>query len=179
MKNFKNKCWHPGKVVVLCNTSLRKTPQRHRKSRMRTSEMRKAPTDKNKKVEKSCWQTEKAVIWYQSCSGRETTENNERTLITEQWNNLENSWKSFIFKELTFKNSKKGMNSQVVILTWIKPRQMDIWLGERAKFICASAWNSQHTHFIREFDPGSGWTLAACLTHASRTRDFEWDFGGF
>ena len=21
-----------------------------------------------------------------------------------------------------------------------------------------------------EFDPGSGWTLAACLTHASRTR---------
>ena len=23
--------------------------------------------------------------------------------------------------------------------------------------------------FIREFDPGSGWTLAACLTHASRT----------
>ena len=23
--------------------------------------------------------------------------------------------------------------------------------------------------FYREFDPGSGWTLAACLTHASRT----------
>ena len=23
--------------------------------------------------------------------------------------------------------------------------------------------------FFREFDPGSGWTLAACLTHASRT----------
>ena len=28
-------------------------------------------------------------------------------------------------------------------------------------------------HFIREFDPGSGWTLAACLTHASRTRLFH------
>ena len=25
-----------------------------------------------------------------------------------------------------------------------------------------------------EFDPGSGWTLAACLTHASRTKHFIW-----
>ena len=24
-----------------------------------------------------------------------------------------------------------------------------------------------------EFDPGSGWTLAACLTHASRTKHFD------
>ena len=24
--------------------------------------------------------------------------------------------------------------------------------------------------FAREFDPGSGWTLAACITHSSRTR---------
>ena len=28
----------------------------------------------------------------------------------------------------------------------------------------------------REFDPGSGWTLAACLTHASRTELFRWSF---
>ena len=27
-----------------------------------------------------------------------------------------------------------------------------------------------------EFDPGSGWTLAACLTHASRTKHFGWRF---
>ena len=27
-----------------------------------------------------------------------------------------------------------------------------------------------------EFDPGSGWTLAACLTHASRTELFRWSF---
>ena len=27
--------------------------------------------------------------------------------------------------------------------------------------------------FIREFDPGSGRTLAACLTHASRTECFN------
>jgi hypothetical protein len=26
---------------------------------------------------------------------------------------------------------------------------------------------------FREFDPGSGWTLAVCLTHASRTEVFK------
>ena len=94
--------------MVLCNTSLRKTPQRHGKSRMQTSEMRTAPINKNKKVEKSCWQTEKAMIWYQSCSGRETTEKQLKNLdnwtVKQPWKFL----KSFIFKELTFKNSKKG-----------------------------------------------------------------------
>ena len=30
--------------------------------------------------------------------------------------------------------------------------------------------------FFREFDPGSGRTLAACLTHASRTELFEMKF---
>ena len=29
---------------------------------------------------------------------------------------------------------------------------------------------------FREFDPGSGWTLAACLTHASRTELLWWSF---
>ena len=28
---------------------------------------------------------------------------------------------------------------------------------------------AEQKFLIREFDPGSGWTLAACLTHASRT----------
>ena len=31
----------------------------------------------------------------------------------------------------------------------------------------------QEKLLIWEFDPGSGWTLAACLTHASRTKFFE------
>ena len=37
---------------------------------------------------------------------------------------------------------------------------------------CASnlAWVSERNTFLWEFDPGSGWTLAACLTHASRTK---------
>ena len=113
--------------MVLCNTSLRKTPQRHRKSRMQTSEMRTAPINKNKKVEKSCWQTEKAVIWYQSCSGRETTEKQLKNLdnwtVKQPWKLL----KSFIFKELTFKNSKKGMNSQAVILTESNTFYQRVW----------------------------------------------------
>ena len=41
-------------------------------------------------------------------------------------------------------------------------------------------WQDKH-HLTWEFDPGSGWTLAACLTHASRTsRGFgqsEWRTG--
>ena len=32
-----------------------------------------------------------------------------------------------------------------------------------------SAWESEIIQNIREFDPGSGWTLAACITHSSRT----------
>ena len=31
----------------------------------------------------------------------------------------------------------------------------------------------QDKHFIGEFDPGSGRTLAACLIHASRANDWE------
>ena len=35
-------------------------------------------------------------------------------------------------------------------------------------------------HLTWEFDPGSGWTLAACLTHASRTECKRWrDLGQF
>ena len=44
-----------------------------------------------------------------------------------------------------------------------------IWMNELAKF------NLTEINFLTwEFDPGSGWTLAACLTHASRTKHFIW-----
>ena len=33
--------------------------------------------------------------------------------------------------------------------------------------------SSQQENFIGEFDPGSGRTLAACLTHASRTEKIQ------
>ena len=64
------------------------------------------------------------------------------TLITEQWNNLESSEK-FYLRNWPL-NSKRD-----------KRCQQHLW---------------SESNFIREFDPGSGWTLAACLTHASRAR---------
>ena len=90
-------------------------------------QIKKLQNRKIKKVEKSCWQTEKAVIWYQSCSGREITEKQLKNLdnwtVKQPWKFL----KSFIFKELTFKNSKKGMNSQVVILTESNTFYQRVW----------------------------------------------------
>ena len=81
----------------------------------------------------------------------------QRTLITEQWNNLERFWKSFSRErswhqeqqsdDCATRNSKEkdnGLKSQLFLV-----------LGQ---------------HLLWEFDPGSGWTLAACLTHASRTK---------
>ena len=44
------------------------------------------------------------------------------------------------------------------------------------RFQTFAAWLNRK-HFIWEFDPGSGWTLAACLTHASRTKHLTWFFG--
>ena len=35
------------------------------------------------------------------------------------------------------------------------------------------SFHSSNKTFIGEFDPGSGRTLAACLTHASRTELFD------
>ena len=40
----------------------------------------------------------------------------------------------------------------------------------KIKVISAS---SCYDTIYREFDPGSGWTLAACLTHASRTKHWR------
>ena len=70
----------------------------------------------------------------------------KQTLITKQWNTYDSRKFLYILKN-GFNKPKavKTRDSQTVVLSdWIK-------------------------HFIREFDPGSGWTLAACLTHASRT----------
>ena len=55
----------------------------------------------------------------------------------------------------------------------------DLWkLSKISQFLSSrfKLWNN--LNFYWEFDPGSGWTLAACLRHASRTRrptDSDWD----
>ena len=61
---------------------------------------------------------------------------------------------SFNFKRtVQWTKTVKGIDSQVVILNLDK-------------------------HYIREFDPGSGWTLAACLTHASRAKRLRQNLRG-
>ena len=92
---YKPRCWGNALKQRLSRRSLKRLPVRQQKK-------------KNEKVEKSSWQTANDMIWYQSCSGEEITKINKRTLITEQWNNLEKFLKVLFFKELTFKNSKKG-----------------------------------------------------------------------
>ena len=67
----------------------------------------------------------------------------QTTLITKQWNTYD-SRKFFTFLRTVWKTKTVKREIASCYLEWIK-------------------------HFIREFDPGSGWTLAACLTHASRT----------
>ena len=84
-----------------------------------------------------------------------------RTLITEQWNTytiLENSLNETVWRDRhiqrTIERSFKTVKGiyKLVSLCW--------------------TWNK---HIFWEFDPGSGWTLAACLTHASRTENCYWD----
>ena len=41
--------------------------------------------------------------------------------------------------------------------------------GVRFVWLLPGLWSGWRAYFYGEFDPGSGRTLAACLTHASRT----------
>ena len=90
---MKKDCWQNTIPMVIYNSLLR--------------QFKKLQNREVKKVEKSCWQTENTVIWYQSCSGRETTgkqlKNLDNWTVKQPWKFL----KSFIFKELTFKTVKR------------------------------------------------------------------------
>ena len=52
-----------------------------------------------------------------------------------------------------------------------QPKTVTFGINEWLK-LASWFWNGKN--FLWEFDPGSGWTLAACLTHASRTKHFTW-----
>ena len=66
----------------------------------------------------------------------------QTTLITKQWNTYD-SRKFFTFLRTVWKTKTVKREIASCYFEWIK-------------------------HLIREFDPGSGWTLATGLTHASR-----------
>ena len=84
-----------------------------------------------------------------------TIDNDPEDSLKEKIQNgyqIENRW-------YQTKNSKTGKEKLVVFLTGLK-------------LVFKSREERQLNILRREFDPGSGWTLAACLTHASRTKHF-------
>ena len=109
------------------------------------------------KNQKSCWQTKAVMIRYQSCRWEQ-----QQRRITDLWQiNSNATLKIPRFSEkwiARFKN--KQIDEKDREATRINSKQCQIKLVGK-NFL---TW---------EFDPGSGWTLAACLTHASRT-EFTW-----
>ena len=106
------------------------------------------------------------LIKYKSCR----KDNEQRTLITEQWNNLERFIENseVIRDEMSSREqSRDESQSNLKTVTF----GINEWLKLASWF-----WNGKN--FLWEFDPGSGWTLAACLTHASRTKHFTWSPSG-
>ena len=94
------------------------------------------------------------LILYQSCCWETTTKNLDNWTVK----NLE-KFKDFIERTSWWIKNLKTVNSE------IKQNESQLnWQGY-------DGWNDHPVEtLIWEFDPGSGWTLAACLTHASRTK---------
>ena len=142
------------------------------------------------KNEKSCWQTKTDVITYQPLS-----QNNETSLHKRKWK----SWKKYltlksecdiinklsarnwqITKRIVFNRETIPMDIDNWTITWILENsneniQRTVSYKKQPKITVNGSLDQQvlttDTNFLTwEFDPGSGWTLAACLTHASRTK---------
>ena len=91
----------------------------------------------------------------------------QRTLITEQWNNLERFIENSEVIRIEMSSREQSRDESQSNLKNSKTFRIDEWLK-----LASWSWNGKN--FLWEFDPGSGWTLAACLTHASRTKHFTW-----
>ena len=68
--------------------------------------------------------------------------------------------------EVHWKN-RKNKYKQVPILTWLKSEEQSVDFFKEIES-CRVRLESYIKLYNEEFDPGSGWTLAAGLTHASR-----------
>ena len=112
-----------------------------------------------KKREKTSWQIEALLLIYKSSL--------RRAAVPCKLNNAKTKWTPWTINGL-FKISRNRINSQRKFLSNKCYEQIiqnfDL---KRESTLDTTFW---------EFDPGSGRTLAACLTHASRT---EWDPSGF
>ena len=61
------------------------------------------------------------------------------------------------------------------LLWWVGGFSLSYLIG---RIVCVLLVSDRSSFFDGEFDPGSGRTLAACLTHASRTDHQDFGFGG-
>ena len=154
-KKVKKRCWQIETVVVRYSSLLLRQKQQQNGSKRLKKLLQ-------KKL-KSCWQTSKDVISYKSCCwNREQHEN--WTLITKQYIPTPKIL-TWIFGTKPKQKVNNGRISQDVYSTGSKKKE---WIFLKTSFQEASIFLRKIS--IREFDPGSGWTLAACLTHASRTK---------
>ena len=142
------------------------------------------------------WQTYAAVILYQSCVWNTEQHNAKpsRDWVTRCVLSHNSSLHEHDFMKASFQKSVHTMNCFARTLTnkqqcnpenslWVKHiRRMwnlkkiqKSFLNETNQTnsitvkLARVNLNLEQTTFIWEFDPGSVWTLAACLTHASRT----------
>ena len=118
-----------------------------------------------KKVSKKSWQREYSVIYSLSCLRKRIAIgpwklNNEIRKGTRD--SMVKIPSRRVFKS-TFQTVIRKLNSEVY-------KTMSAMTNERQS--SENDWNSLGclNTIFREFDPGSGRTLAACLTHASRTK---------
>ena len=86
-----------------------------------------------------------------------TTKDENKAYYTRKFRNMKILQKSFWSDwKITTENQSKRAKAQTSMIFRVR-----MWY--------------ELFNFFREFDPGSGWTLAACLTHSSRTKHCEWD----
>ena len=149
-----------------------------------------------KENEKSSWQTEKVMINYKSCWWEIITANRIKTweklkklldkLAIRWYNRKATTPKRWAASIVPCKlnnvnlNELQTWNSFEVLYSERQPEAVNSVYKKQQASLIAEFWLSRtsvrHNTIFREFDPGSGWTLAACLTHASRT---EHSYFGF
>ena len=127
--------------------------------------------EKLKKFQKKCWQKGNDLVLYMSVLREQTLETklNRISELYEPWK-LNNERKGTLIRiwvrkvrtksRFRKRNKEKDNDSQY--------REMSDWALEMI------LTQKRKNTIFREFDPGSGRTLAACLTHASRTK-FIWN----
>ena len=94
------------------------------------------------------------TLWYNSQAvARECI--SERSLKIEQ-------------QEISTKHNKNCVKIYLVNF-WENTTQTKVKEQDKSSRLDFSSRPGDKIQWFREFDPGSGWTLAACLTHSSRT----------